>query len=228
MKIRPLAVALLGSALLVTGCSSPSSEPRPAAVSAEQQLAATTSATKKLSSFEFRSVSEIVTADGASTSRTLIEGRAILPDSVSYEVTAGDGGAQVVALGPSSFTRTLPDGQWKTAPASEPVAPGKVLADVLAAADNPELVGPVTFDGRRARQFTVQLTADEVRRTGLLDAAGGGLVLVQVAVDDSDRVVRLGLEFPVSAADGTTATLRQVTTYGTFGKAAPIAAPVVP
>ncbi len=213
----PLALAVLA------GCATGGTQAS-AATTAADRLAAARTQTSALSSFAFRSVTEL--PGRTALQRTVVEGRVAVPDRVAYSVTVGSGTAEVVRIADRGFSRTLPGGSWVPASSATPVAaPAVVLRAVLDAADEPVDKGEVTFDGRSARLIEVVLTADEVRSTGLLDAAGGGDVPVTLALDTQSRVLRLAVDLPVTT--GTTGgALRQVTTYGSFGSSAPIEPPV--
>ena len=216
----PLVAALLMGAALTSACAE---DVAPTAPSATDRLSKARAQAERLTTFAFRSVTELPGKDALQ--RTVVSGRAAVPDKVAYTVTVGDRQVEVVRLGATGYSRTLPGGSWAkeagTAPAAAPV---RVLTEVLEAADAPVDKGDVTFDGRVGRMLEVTLTADEVRSTGLLDAAAGSDVTVTLALDLNDRVTRLAVEVPVQAG-ATTGELRQVTTYGSFGEAGDITAP---
>jgi hypothetical protein len=216
----PLLAALLLGAALTSACAE---DAAPSAPSAAERLTKARAQADRLTSFAFRSVTEL--PGKAALQRTVVSGRAAVPDKVAYTVSVGDRQVEVVRIGGAGYSRTLPGGTWAkeagTAPAAAPVS---VLTGVLEAADAPVDKGDVTFDGRVARMIEVTLTADEVRSTGLLDAAAGSDVTVTLALDLNDRVTRLAVEVPVQAG-ATTGALRQVTTYGSFGEADDITAP---
>jgi hypothetical protein len=218
-----LPLPLLLAAVLLTGCASGGST-SPEQPTAATRLADARSQAQQLTSFAFRSVTELPGKDALQ--RTVVDGRAAVPDRVAYTVTVGQTQAEVVRIAGQGWTRTLPGGAWgaEKAAATSP-APAVVLQRVLTAADSPVDKGDVTFDGRRGRLVEVSLTADEVRSTGLLDAQGGSVVPVTLALDADGRVLRLAVELPVQGG-ATSGVLRQVTTYGSFGSAAAIEPPV--
>lgn len=216
-----LVPALAGLALLATACSS-SSSTSASDGSAQKLLDAARSQAASLASFAFRSVTEL--PGTTALQRTVLEGRAAVPDRVDYTLTVGASRTEVVRIGSAGYTRRLPNGSWtKDATPSAAAAPAAVLQAVLNAADGPVDKGQVRFDGHDARLVSVTLTADEVRSTGLLDATGGSAVPVTLALDPTGRVLRLAVEIPVRGR--TTTVVRQVTTYGSFGTAAPVTAP---
>lgn len=219
--MRRAAFVLVPLAALLTSCSSGGGAA--AAPDARGRLDAARRAAGQLTTFAFRSVTEL--PGKQALQRTVVDGRAAVPDRVAYTVTVGDSTIEVISIAGRGYSRTLPGGHWTTERTTTSVAaPAVVLTKVLNAADNPRDRGDATFDGRRGRLLEVTLTADEVRSTGLLAAKGGSDVTVTLALDPQGRVLRLALELPVH---GTTASvLRQVTTYGSFGSAAPIQAPV--
>lgn len=215
------ALALLPLAL-VAGCSTGSSSTP--AVSAQERLDDARRHAAALTTFAFRSVTELPGRDALQ--RTVVDGRANVPDRVDYTVTVGATRAQVVRVADKGYSRTLPGGRWAPQQGAGPVAaPAVVLQQVLAAADAPEDQGDVVFDGREGRLVEVTLSAEEVRTTGLLDAQGGSDVAVTLALDPQGRVLRLAVELP-TLAGSTQGVLRQVTTYGSFGSAGEITAPV--
>ena len=216
---RP-AVLLLPVALLAVGCATGGG---PAKATAADRLAAARTQAGALTSFAFRSVTEL--PGPTALQRTTIDGRAVVPDRLAYSVKVGATQAEVIRIAGKGYSRTLPGGSWSADPATTTsAAPAVVLQQVLAAADTPLDKGDVTFDGRNGRLLEVTLTADEVRTTGLLDAKGGSDVAVTLALDPQGRVLRLAVEIPVQGA--TTGVLRQVTTYGSFGTAPAIEAPI--
>lgn len=220
--LRPVLTCLAVAALL-TGCSQGGGS-SDAAPSAQERLESARSAAASWERFAFRSVTEL--PGGDALQRTTVDGRVELPDRVAYRVTVGASEVEVVRIGAASFSRTLPGGSWRAAaPASDLPSPATVLREVLAAADGPVDRGDVTFDGREGRLIEVTLEADEVRESGLLDAAGGSDVTVTLALDPRGRVLRLAVELPVQAGTRNGA-LRQVTTYGSFDTADPVVAPI--
>ncbi|MDP3714118.1 MAG: hypothetical protein Q8R60_16725 [Mycobacteriales bacterium] len=215
------AAALLPLAL-VAGCASGGSATPEA--TAQDRLADARAQAAALSSFAFRSVTEL--PGKTALQRTVIDGRAAVPDRVAYTVTIGGTKADVVRIADKGYSRTLPNGRWAPETGTAKAAvPAVVLQRVLAAADDPVDKGDVVFDGRTGRMVEVTLTAEEVRTTGLLDAQGGSDVPVTLALDPQGRVLRLAVELPLQAG-ATQGVLRQVTTYGSFGTAPEITAPV--
>lgn len=215
------ASALLPLALLAGCATGGSATP---AVTAQDRLAAARAQASALTSFEFRSVTEL--PGKAALQRTVLDGRAAVPDRVAYTVTVGTTEVEVVRVADKGYSRTLPGGRWTPEPGTaKAAAPAVVLQRVLAVADDPVDKGDVVFDGRTGRMVEVTLTAEEVRSTGLLDAQGGSDVPVTLALDPQGRVLRLAVELPLQAG-ATQGVLRQVTTYGSFGTATEITAPV--
>ncbi len=217
---RALAV-LATLTTLLSGCATGGDSS--AKTDAQSLLTLARGATQGLTTFAFRSVTELPGTDALQ--RTVLDGRAAVPDRVAYSVTVGTSKAEVVRIGAKGYSRTLPGGRWTAETGTaKSAAPAVVLQQVLTAADAPRDKGDVTFDGRNGRMLEVTLTADEVRATGLLDAKGGSDVTVTLVIGPHGRVLRLALELPVKGT--TTSVLRQVTTYGSFGTAAPITPPV--
>lgn len=207
--------------LALAGCAT--GDAPEATTTATSRLADARAMAGDLSTFAFRSVTEL--PGTTALQRTVLDGRVAVPDKVAYTVTVGASTVDVVRIGTDGFTRTLPGGSWQRDQAAAPAAaPAAVLRDVLEAADSPVDKGDVVFDGRRARLVEVTLTADEVRASGLLDAPGGSQVPVTLALDPQGRVLRLAVDLPVQTGS-TTGALRQVTTYGSFGTSEPITAP---
>lgn len=221
---RRFALLLFCVSLFATGCSTGGGQAGPSVSTAESRLSDARARTQTITSFAFRSVTEL--PGGSALQRTVVEGRAVLPDRVAYSVTVGSTKAEVVQIGAQSYSRTLPGGRWKSESGTSATAsPVVVLQAVLDAADAPVDKGDVTFDGRRGRLLEVTLTSEEVRSTGLLDATGGSDVPVTLALDPDGRVLRLAVELTVKGGS-TTGALRQVTTYGSFGSVAAVEAPI--
>lgn len=219
--MHPRLALLVSAALLATGCASGTSAP---STTAATRLADARTQAGALTSFAFRSVTELPGTDALQ--RTVIDGRAAVPDRVAYTVTVGASTAEVIRIAGKGYSRTLPGGSWTAeAGTTSSASPAVVLQSVLDAADSPVDKGNVTFDGHSGRLIEVTLTADEVRQTGLLDAKGGSDVPVMLALDPQGRVLRLAVELTVQGGT-TTGVLRQVTTYGSFGSAAAIDPPV--
>lgn len=206
--------------VLLAGCATGGGS----AVSAQDRLAGARSQAAALSTFAFRSVTEM--PGRTALQRTTLEGRASVPDRVAYTLSVGSSRAEVVRVAGKGYSRTLPGGRWVLEKGTaRAAAPAVVLQRVLAAADTPVDLGEVVFDGRKGRLLRVTLTAEEVRTSGLLDAKGGSDVQVTLGLDPQGRVLRLALELPLQAG-ATKGVLRQVTTYGSFGSAGEIAAPL--
>lgn len=215
------AAALLPLALLA-GCATGGGSS--SAATAQDRLADARTQASALTSFAFRSVTEM--PGRTALQRTVLDGRASVPDRVAYTLTVGATRVEVVRVADKGYSRTLPGGRWAPEKGTaKAAAPAVVLQKVLAAADAPVDKGEVVFDGREGRLVEVTLTAEEVRTTGLLDAKGGSDVSVTLALDPQGRVLRLAVELPLQTG-ATQGVLRQVTTYGSFGTVTGITAPV--